>query len=217
MAERQRLCVASKCATSLRIQRPATDTYTSLVSRASTNALYAQLCLALFLTVCIALHPGIVLKWNEAGLSNYGVHLKTAIPYSLAFGGCAAFTFASARRVGGATRSRSFLRAILYAYVVLNVLTLVSTYGYTLNAPLKHVHMVVGIVVMVFEPLTSLWLYRLGGPSAGSRLWLIGEMVGLVLAGVDFAALLHILFLAQLFTGVSFGVLLVRAVRRFER
>ena len=187
------------------------------MSRASSYALLAQLCLALFLIVCIALHPGIVLKWNEAGLSNYGVHLKTAIPYSLAFGGCAAFSLASARRVGGATRSRSLLRAILYSYVALNLLTLVSTYGYTLNAPLKHIHMVVGIVVMVFEPLTSLWLFRQGDRSAGARLWLIGEMVGLVVAGVDFAALLHILFLAQLFTGVSFGVLLVRAVRRIER
>jgi len=34
--------------------------------------------------IAVALHPGFVLKANEGGISDYGVHLRTAVPYDLA-------------------------------------------------------------------------------------------------------------------------------------
>jgi hypothetical protein len=182
----------------------------------STSVLAGQLTLAIFLGVCVALEPGTVLKWNEAGLSNYGVHPVTVIPYSLAFAGCGAFTFVAAQRVRGVSTVGLRLRALLSVYGVLNVLALLSTYGYTSHASIKQVHMVVGIVVMVFEPLSAVWLYRHLERDWHNRAWLGAQMLGLVLGAVDFAALLHILFLAQLFTGVSFGVLLVRGSRAIE-
>ena len=111
---------------------------------------------------------------------------------------------------------RSRLRGLLVVYGVLNVLALASTYGYTLNAPLKHVHMVAGIAMMLFDPLGAWWLSRQLTPTASTRGWLGASLLGLVLGVVDFAALLHILFLAQLVTGVSFGVLVVRASRRLD-
>ncbi len=184
--------------------------------RASSSVLYAQLSLALFLALCISLQPGMVLKWNEAGLSNYGVHIKTAVPYSLAFSVCALLTFVAARRLEGTSTPRLRLRVLLVTYGILNLLALASTYGYTLNAPPKHWHMVVGISLMLFEPLGALWLFPHVEGRTAARWWLGAELAGLVLGVIDFAAILHILFLAQLVTGVSFGVLLVSATRRVE-
>ena len=183
------------------------------MNRAYTYALYSQLTLLVFIGVCLALHPGLVLKWNEAGLSNYGIHIRTAIPYSLAFAGSAVFATMAARATTPDARARIILRALLDVYASLSVLALLSTYGYTLNATLKHVHMAAGIAVMVFEPLASIWLYRQVRGYRHDGVWLVLELAGLVIAAIDLAALLHVLFLAQALTGVSFGVLLVHATR----
>jgi hypothetical protein len=184
------------------------------VSRAYVYALCSQLTLLVFIGVCLALHPGLVLKWNEAGLSNYGIHIRTAIPYSLAFVGSAVLAVLAARATPPDSRQRDLLRAVLDAYAVLSVFALLSTYGYTLDPTLKHVHIAAGIALMAFEPLASIWLY---GQVRGFRrdvVWLFLELAGLVLAAIDLAALLHVLLIAQVFTGVSFGVLLVHATRR---
>ena len=42
-----------------------------------------EVAFVLFTGVCVALHPGFVLKRNEGGLSDYGVHIKTTVPYTL--------------------------------------------------------------------------------------------------------------------------------------
>jgi hypothetical protein len=47
---------------------------------AVTYVVRGEFAFLLFTGVCVALHPGIVLKWNEGGMSNYGLHLKTAVP-----------------------------------------------------------------------------------------------------------------------------------------
>jgi hypothetical protein len=51
-----------------------------------------QVGFAFFLAICVAIHPGLVLKVNEGGMSNYGVHAKTAIPYTLALAMAAGLT-----------------------------------------------------------------------------------------------------------------------------
>ena len=55
-------------------------------TRAVTYIVWGQILFVLFIGVCVALHPGIVLKSNEGGVSNYGIHIKTALPYTLALG-----------------------------------------------------------------------------------------------------------------------------------
>ena len=184
------------------------------MGRAYAYALYSQLTLLAFIAVCLALHPGLVLKWNEAGLSNYGVHIRTAIPYSVAFAGSATFAAMSAHATPRDSRQREVLRVVLRLYGALSVLALLSTYGYTLDSTLKHIHMVVGITVMVFEPLASIWLYRQVRGFRRDGAWLVLEILGLVFAAIDLGALLHVLFIAQALTGVSFGVLLVHATHR---
>ena len=51
-------------------------------SRAAAHIALGQISFGFFITVCVALPPGFVLKSNEGGVSNYGVHLKTALPYT---------------------------------------------------------------------------------------------------------------------------------------
>lgn len=176
----------------------------------------SQGCLALFSAICIALHPGFVLKWNEGGFSNYGIHIKTVIPYSIAFFGCAVFAARAGRAlVRMEPRARHFA-VILVTYAVLMFFTLISTYGYTLNHPLKDVHTVVGIVTMLFEPLAALWMYARLRRTPWTHTLIALELAGLTLAVIDYLVILHVLFLAQVLTAFAFGALLVHAAGRLD-
>ena len=176
----------------------------------------SQWCLGFFSAVCVGVHPGFVLKWNEGGFSNYGIHIKTAIPYSIAFLGCSFFAARAARSLIGLNSSARHYGGMLATYAVLMLCTLVSTYGYTLNHFLKNIHTVVGIATMLFEPLASLWMYWRLRRTAWTRTLLVLELSGLVIAAIDYFAILHVLFLAQVLTAFAFGALLVRSSGRLD-
>lgn len=182
-------------------------------TRAGAYIVYSQLSLLVFMSLCIALHPGLVLKWNEAGLSNYGIHIKTIVPYTLALGLCALFAMAAARSLRAMGGPATRMRNLLNVYGGLMLLLLLSTYGYTLNAGLKNAHIVLNIVTILFEFGAALWMYSTLPPSKAEAAWLGVLSVGLSLAVIDFFKLLHVLFTAQTFIGMGFGVLVVHAVR----
>ncbi len=184
-------------------------------TRATAYIVYSQVSLLVFMSLCIALHPGLVLKWNEAGLSNYGIHLKTVIPYTLALGLGAFFAMAAARSLRVVGDAATTMRSLLNVYGVLMLLSLLSTYGYTQNAGLKNIHIVLNIATALFQLGVALWAY-LTLPRAWSQtVWFGVLSVGFVLAVIDYFKVLHVLFTAQTLTGVGFGVLVVHAVRHF--
>ena len=183
-------------------------------TRAGAYIAFSQLCLLSFVALCIALHPGLVLKWNEGGLSNYGIHVKTAVPYTLGFALCSFFTFATARTLPARSHLAKQMRLLLNVYGALVLFSMLSTYGYTLNTPLKLLHVVSGIAIILFGTGASLWMFARLRSSRSDSVWLAIQVAGFVLALIDFFNVLHVLFLAQLLTGVGFGFLVVHAVRR---
>lgn len=166
--------------------------------------------------MCIALHPGFVLKWNEGGFSNYGIHIKTAIPYSIAFFGCALFAARAGRELVGAQHGAWTFTVVLFVYAGLMLLTLISTYGYTFNPGLKNAHTAVGIATMLFEPLAALWMFTRLRRSSWTTTLAVMALAGLSLAVIDYLAILHVLFLAQVLTAFAFGALLVRSAARLD-
>jgi Domain of unknown function (DUF5009) len=169
-----------------------------------------QLGFLFFLIVCVALHPGLVLKANEGGMSNYGVHLKTVFPYTLALLSPALFTQRAAARLHVMSPRQRRFRFLLLTYCVLITLTLLTTYGYTLDTVQKDVHIAVGVLIIVFESGASWWMYRALGRH---RDVLVVQLLGLVLAALTFFGALHVLFLSQVVTGGAYAILLVATCR----
>ncbi|HEV7958488.1 MAG TPA: hypothetical protein VGP11_03405, partial [Acidimicrobiales bacterium] len=97
------------------------------------DVLWGQIGFAVFIGVCVALHPGFVLKANEGGISDYGVHAKTVAPYTLALGLPGVLTFLAAQRLHTLSPAARQLRAVLFTYSALITLTLLSTYPYTVD------------------------------------------------------------------------------------
>lgn len=171
---------------------------------------WGQICFAVFIGVCVALHPGFVLKGNEGGISDYGVHARTLVPYTLALGLPGVLTYFAARRLAVVSSDTRRLRAVLFAYAALIALTLLSTYPYTLNRTLADVHIAVGAVVTVFESGASLWMYRTVHRYGTV---LVAQLVGLVLGGLTIVGVLHVLFASEVISGVAFAYLLVRTTQ----
>jgi hypothetical protein len=172
---------------------------------------YGQICFALFIGVCVALDPGLVLKGNEGGLSNYGIHLKTAIPYTLALGLASLLSYRAAVLLPDTDPGTRGLARLLRTYSVLSLLVLVSTYVYSLDTVLKDVHIATGTAIVLFELAASVWMYRLLGPTRRDSFLIIVQLVGFILAALTFLGALHVLFVTQILTGGSFALLLVRS------
>lgn len=184
-------------------------------SRAVAFVTYGQLLLAVFLALCVALHPGFVLKSDEGGMSNYGIHLKTFGAYTLALGCPMVLSFVATPLFMGEDDSRHQFRQLLRWYAWLLLLTLASTYEYSLNTGLRDVHIVIGAALAIFQVLACVWMYRLVRSALGGALLMV-ELAGFVLAVLTIVGALHVLFLTQVLTSGAFALLLVRSAVQLD-
>jgi heme/copper-type cytochrome/quinol oxidase subunit 4 len=181
--------------------------------RAATFVGIGQWGFAFGVALCVVVHPGFVLKANEGGVSDYGVHLMTVVPYYLALAVAAGGAYLAATHARDSTSMPARLRALLLGYAVLLVLTLVSTIGYTLDKPQRDVHVGVGIALTVFEVVASLWMYR---ERRGDLGLVVMQLAGVIVAALTIVGLIHLLFVTEIVTGASFAVLLFRTTRQLS-
>jgi hypothetical protein len=172
-----------------------------------------QICFGLFIAVCVALHPGFVLKWDEGGMSDYGSHLETALPYTLALLGLAEFSRRAASSYRGSDRTKRRLRRVLYTYSAIVLIMLVSTYFYTLNFALRDFHFGFGTILILFEVTSSVWMFSLFRRFMWDGIYLGVQIVGSVLCLVTIVGVLHVLFFAEMLTGAGFAGLIIHTSR----
>lgn len=175
-----------------------------------TSVLAGQIGLFLSVCVCVALHPGFVLKVNEGGLSNYGIHLKTVLPFTAGFVAVAASSFLAGGAVARATPVERGLRVVLLVYGALMTLTLLTTYVYSLNTTCKDVHVAVGVIQAVFEVAATWWMSRITPRLTPVFVIQVG---GFAVAALTFFGAWHLLFSSQVISGAAFAVALVRTTR----
>lgn len=181
------------------------------VSRPTLDVALGQVGLAVLIAACVALRPGLVLRANEGGISNFGVHATTVVFYSLALGLPAVFSALAARRLGDTHDRVHQLRTTLLCYSALITLTLVSTYPYRLDAALTDLHDALGIILTVFESLVSVWMCHVLGRF---RLVLAAQLAGLLLGGLTMIGVLHLLFVSEMISGFAYACLLVLTTQR---
>jgi hypothetical protein len=173
-----------------------------------------ELAFLVFTAVSIAMHPGFVLKGDEGGLSNYGVHITTAVPYTLALALLAFYNRRAALHCTVEDQRTRRLRLLLTSYCSVVLLVLLSTYVYTLNGLLKNLHFGLGTVLIVVVFAGSIWMYRLWPPTPAVRLFLLMQIAGDVLTLGTVVGAFHLLFLAEMVSNIGFASLLVRTCRR---
>jgi hypothetical protein len=185
-------------------------------SKSVRYAFWSQLSLYGFLAVCTALMPQFLFSRNEGGVSNYGIYARTIIPYSLAFGLCGIFLLSAARNLPRKTKLYRSVRNILWLVAGLSFFAVLTTYTYKLTPFLKHIHEVSAISLFFAEFFIGLWfalkLYR----DRLNLLLLALEAVFIALGALTFFGFLHVLFIAEVGTGIAFGALMVRTISRLN-
>ncbi len=171
----------------------------------------SQLALALSLIICLILIPHFLFSKNEGGMSNYGIHLKTVIPYSLGFILASFYSIRAALTIKTKRTSMRQLKAMLLIYAGVLLLILLTTYGYKTNIYLKNTHITVTIITFWFEMLSAVWLIRTFLVDRLNIILVGCQFIALVIGSLTFLGQLHVLFVSQLITITAFGLILIRS------
>jgi hypothetical protein len=163
------------------------------------------------LAVCLAIRPGYLVSADEGGISNFGVHAVTGVPFTCGFLGAAGLLVAAARAMAPTGELERRMRAALLALAGILVVVLATTYGYKSSAWLHDLHVDVAIAATFAEAGIAVWLVARVRHGAAEVAALIALVAALVLAGCSLAGVVHVLLATQLAGAVAFGVLLTRA------
>ncbi len=173
-----------------------------------------ELLFLFFTAVSVSLHPGYVLKRNEGGMSNYGLHIKTAVPYTFALALLVLYSVRAALLYDDRDQRSRRLRLLIFTYSAVVFSVLLSTYFYTINDALEDLHFSLGTALILTVGVGSVWMYRLWPASMGIRALLLLQLTGDVLALLTVTGTLHLLFLTEILSNVAFAALLIRTGRR---
>jgi|SRR5271165_1310337 len=179
--------------------------------RVSRCLLLSQFSLFLFLGICITVIPQFLLERNEGGVSNYGVHGKTVVPFTFAFLLCGVFILIAAHFTPVTPKVLNCFRSALFTLGFLFLFLLATTYPYKANTALKEIHIGAGIVLFLFEMAMAVWLALLLVRDRINVSLLTLQSCGFLLACLTLIGMLHVLFVSQLVGGLAFGALLVRS------
>ena len=175
---------------------------------------FGEVAFLFFMGVSVALHPGYVLARHEGGISEYGVHLKTALLYTLAWAVLALGNMRAARACRGRGVHSEKVRTLLLSYCVATFFVLISTYFYSLDAVLKYIHYGFGAVLVVFMSAAAYWLYRQLTDVSWARAALWVQLLGSTAALLSFAGVFHVLFSAESISNVGCAILLAKTCSR---
>jgi hypothetical protein len=175
---------------------------------------FGEVAFLFFMGAGVALHPGYVLARHEGGISEYGVHVKTAVLYTLAWVVLAGGNMRAARACGGHGVRSEKVRKLLLFYSAASFLVLISSYFYSLDAVLKYIHYGFGAILVVFMSTAAYWLCRqlTDVPWARATLWV--QVLGSIAALLSIVGALHVLFCAETISNVGCAILLAKTCSR---
>jgi hypothetical protein len=178
--------------------------------RAVRWVVFGEIAFLFFMGVSVALHPGYVLARHEGGISEYGVHMKTAVLYTLAWVVLAVGNLRAARLCGGRGVRSAKVRKLLLFYCTATFFVLISTYFYSLDAALKYIHYGFGAVLVVFMSAATYWLFRQLADVTWARATLWVQVLGSVAALLSIVGVFHVLFFAETISNVGCAILLAK-------
>ena len=176
-----------------------------------------QVVLLAAVVVCTALMPRFLFSTNMGGVSNYGVHATTVVPYTVGVLGEVAclLRVRALLRPQWHARVRA-VRAVLLVTCGAITLNLLTTYPYKSGDVWAAVHGWSGIVLAIVE-LAGAAVLTHGATDRAARTAFALVCVGFVLLFLTYIGVLFILFVAEVLTAVGFGLILVRVVGSVAR
>jgi len=183
------------------------------MSNKAVRSMYlSQLCPAIGIVACTILMPHFLFEKNEGGMSNYAVHLRTVVPYTLAFVLSSIFLVlgANALHKTGPSQLVKRFRNGIYGLAALLLLGLLSTYAYQHSNALTNLHLAAALLIFWYELIFSIWMVLTIVKTRLDHYVLLLQFVGFGLGLLTDLGDLHVLFIAQIITALAFGIVLIR-------
>lgn len=184
--------------------------------RSSKYVACGQIALGLSLFICLLIYPHYFFSINQGGVSNYGTSEPTRMLFILGFGAAAIGTFIGSIKLPQVTEKIYSLKIGMYSLSLLYVVVMASTFSYKMGGLYRHLHLWSALVLFLVMLYQTLWIRFKTPPdrrlSNAFILFSIGWLIG-ILTGFG---IIHLLFTAQIISGVSFGYMLTRIVSSYE-
>jgi hypothetical protein len=168
--------------------------------------LLSQLSLLSLLVICCLLMPSVVA--HNGGVSNFGNHRRTVVPYTLSFASSITILGAAALRLHELTRALWRQAYLLLVLGLLELAVLLSTFPRHIAWTYSVIHDDLGIALFAYEFCWAVWLVaRRCTLLAG--LLLVLQSMGSLVALLSVLKVVQLLFVGQLIATIGFSLVLV--------
>lgn len=158
------------------------------------------------LLICSLIIPSVEI--SNGGVSNFGNHVSTVIPYTLSFSLCSMFLILAAVRLISINRNLKIFAAILLLLSLGYILVLISTFPRDISWTYSVIHDDLGIALFAYEFLMGVWLVV--KRKTNKVLWaFLIQFAGSLIALLTVLKFFHFLFVGQAIGGIGFGLTLI--------
>ena len=186
------------------------------MSKPTRIVLMGQLIWITGIALCTILMPHYLFSSDEGGMSNYGTHTSTVVAFSVAFLGVGVSLLVAAQSLVRAIRAQRIAACLLTLLGTLIIIVTLTTYAYQ-DSPLLHlIHIASAEVLFIAELPAALWFWSQQKNTHSNALFGI-YLTGLVLAVATLLGAVHVLFVAQLLSEVSLGLLLASSLQTISQ
>lgn len=140
--------------------------------------IYSQLLLLFFLSVCFLIRPEVILK--SEGLSAFGVHIQTVVPYAIAYLLCSYFI---GRSVKYMRHNSNPYKIIFYSINTIAILFIALVFTpYAINAGFNWIHTVISTSLFLIELGLIIYLTIITKDNFINILLIIGQIMSGIIA-----------------------------------
>ena len=175
--------------------------------------LCGQLCFLAMMVCCLAIEPSALAL--KRGLSYYGTHVETVVPYALGFALCVGLTALGIARIGNGSTSLRRLRLALGAIAAL--LAAIPLTPYSVDLVFDWLHIGFTAALFAFALIVGWWVAVRLREDSFVRGLVAAETAGGVLVLVAQVGLLDFMIPVEVCFQLAFALLVVRALRLLQR
>lgn len=166
----------------------------------------SQVLLVGLLIVCCFIIPSVVVR--NGGVSNFGNHTSTVVPYTLSFSLSIIFLVLAGYKTQKLNPNLSRIAWMLFVLGFLTLLVLLSTFPRHISFAYSDLHDDLGIALFAYEFFVSVWLV-LQKKSVKTYTFIFIQALGSIVGLLSILKVVHFLFIGQLVGTVGFSLLLV--------
>lgn len=147
--------------------------------------------------------PSVAIK--NGGVSNFGNHIITVVPYTLSFLLEAMFIYLAAEKITKMNEAAINLVRVLRGLSILILIVLISTFPRHFSFTFSDIHDYLGIALFSYQLIFSIWMVA---NNANLRSWafLLTQISGSVVGLLSITKVIHFLFIGQFVGSLGFAL-----------